>query len=67
MLSALSSAEIERAAEAAFREAQSVYRADHDHFPLRYSWETTDEQVRVGWRKIAEAAIRAAMENTRNG
>jgi len=51
---------IEPAAKAAFAKAQSVYRADHDHFPLKYTWETTDESVRDGWRGIAEAAVCAA-------
>ena len=50
----------ETAAKAAFMAAQSVYRADHDHFPLRASWETTTEQVREGWRQIANAAVAVA-------
>ena len=49
--------ELEAAAAAAFRQAQSVYRADHDHFPLKSNWQTTDESVRDGWRKIATAAM----------
>ena len=49
----------ERSAKAAFTSAQSVYRADHDHFPLKASWETTTEQVREGWRRIANAAVTA--------
>lgn len=44
-------------AKAAFIAAQSVYRADHDHFPLKATWETTDERVRDGWRKIAAAVL----------
>ena len=48
---------IEAAAMAAFRQAQSIYRADHDHFPLKSNWQTTDESVREGWRRIATAAL----------
>ena len=51
---------LEDAAKAAFIKAQSVYRADHDHFPLRSTWETTTESVREGWRGIAYAALEAA-------
>lgn len=51
---------MEDAAKAAFVKAQSVYRADHDHFPLRHTWETTLESVREGWRAIAYAALEAA-------
>lgn len=51
---------VEDAAKAAFVKAQSAYRADHDHFPLKATWETTDERVREGWRSIAYAAIEAA-------
>lgn len=47
------------AGRAAFTMAQSVYRSDHDHFPLQASWETTSEQVRDGWRRIANAAVHA--------
>ena len=49
----------EAAAIAAFKAAQYVYRADHDHFPIKQTWETTDESVREGWRKIAKAALEA--------
>lgn len=52
--------EYERAAIAAFREAQSVYRSDHDHFPLRNTWERLDERTREGWRRITSAALTAA-------
>ena len=52
---------MEDAAKAAFVQAQSVYRADHDHFPLKHTWETTLEGVREGWRKIAHAAVEAAI------
>ena len=51
---------LEDAAKSAFVKAQSVYRADHDHFPLKSTWETTDESVREGWRGIAYAALEAA-------
>lgn len=51
---------VEDAAQAAFVKAQSVYRADHDHFPLKQTWETTSEGVREGWRSIAYAALEAA-------
>lgn len=51
---------LEDAAKAAFVKAQYVYRADHDHFPLKYTWETTTESVREGWRGIAYAALEAA-------
>lgn len=51
---------LEDAAKAAFVQAQSVYRGDHDHFPLKDTWETTSDRVREGWRKIAYAAIEAA-------
>lgn len=51
---------IEDAAKAAFTKAQSVYRKDHDHFPLRNTWETATESVRDGWRSIAYAAVEAA-------
>lgn len=57
------SAILEAAAEAAFRQAQSVYRADHDYFPLKSTWQTTDESVRDGWRKIATAALGAGRLN----
>lgn len=52
---------VEDAAKAAFTKAQSVYRADHDHFPLKHTWETTFESVREGWRAIAYAAVEAAV------
>lgn len=52
---------LEDAAKAAFTKAQSVYRADHDHFPLKHTWETTFESVREGWRAIAYAAVEAAV------
>jgi hypothetical protein len=55
--------ELEDAAAAAFRQAQSVYRADHDHFPLKNTWQTADEQVREGWRKIAAAALSSGRVN----
>lgn len=48
---------VEMAARAAFRAAQSEYRASHDHFPLRHTWETTDDTVRSGWRRIARAVL----------
>lgn len=51
---------VEDAAKAAFVKAQSVYRGDHDHFPLTYTWETTTERIREGWRSIAYAALEAA-------
>ena len=51
---------LEDAAKSAFVKAQSVYRSDHDHFPLRATWETTSESVREGWREIAYAALEAA-------
>lgn len=51
---------LEDAAKAAFTQAQSVYRSEHDHFPLKHTWETTYESVREGWRKIAHAAVEAA-------
>lgn len=51
---------LEDAAKAAFTQAQSVYRGDHDHFPLKHTWETTTESIREGWRKIAYAAVEAA-------
>lgn len=51
--------ERDETAKAAFIAAQSVYRADHDHFPLKSTWETTDERVRDGWRKIASAVLAA--------
>jgi hypothetical protein len=51
---------VERAAQKAFRAAQTEYRASHDHFPLKRTWETTDEKVRSGWRDIASAAISEA-------
>lgn len=54
---------LEEAAKAAFRKAQSVYRADHDHFPIVKTWESTAESVREGWRKIAYAAVESAREN----
>lgn len=54
---------IEAAAAAAFRQAQSVYRADHDHFPLKNTWQNSGEQVRDGWRKIATAALSAGKLN----
>lgn len=61
---ALSEVEIENALEdaskAAFVSAQSVYRGEHDHFPLNQTWETTSERIREGWRKIAHAAVEAA-------
>lgn len=52
---------LEDAAKSAFVKAQSVYRSDHDHFPLKYTWETTAEGVREGWRNIAYAAVEAAI------
>lgn len=52
---------LEDAAKAAFVKAQSVYRGAHDHFPLKYTWETTTESIREGWRKIAHAAVEAAL------
>lgn len=52
-------AERDETAKAAFIAAQSVYRGDHDHFPLKSTWETTDERVRDGWRKIAAAVLAA--------
>jgi hypothetical protein len=52
---------LEDAAKAAFIKAQSVYRADHDHFPLKHTWETTTESIREGWRSIAYAALEAAI------
>lgn len=51
---------LEDAAKAAFVKAQSVYRADHDHFPLKWTWETTTERIRDGWRAIAYSALEAA-------
>lgn len=51
---------LEDAAKSAFVKAQSVYRADHDHFPLKSTWETTSEDVREGWRAISYAAVEAA-------
>jgi len=57
------SAILEASAAAAFRQAQSVYRADHDHFPLKNTWQNADEQIRDGWRKIAAAALSAGMLN----
>jgi hypothetical protein len=51
---------LEDAAKAAFVKAQSVYRGDHDHFPLKHTWETTTERIREGWRSIAYAALEAA-------
>jgi len=48
---------LEMAAKAAFREAQSVYRSDHDHFPLTNTWEGAGDSVRNGWRKIALAVL----------
>lgn len=50
---------LEDAAKAAFKQAQSIYRAEYDHFPLSTVWKTTDEAVRDGWRKIAAAALAA--------
>jgi hypothetical protein len=52
---------LEDAAKAAFTKAQSVYRANHDHFPLQNTWETATESVREGWRSIAYAALEAAV------
>lgn len=52
--------DVMEAAKAAFRMAQSVYRADHDHFPLTSTWESTDKSVRDGWHKIAEACLQTA-------
>lgn len=49
---------IEAAAKRAFRAAQTEYRAEYDHFPIKHTWETTDESVREMWRRIAEAAVR---------
>lgn len=44
---------------AAFRQAQSVYRLEYDHFPLKNTWDKAGESVREGWRKIAAAACGA--------
>lgn len=51
---------LEDAAKSAFVKAQSVYRSDHDHFPLKSTWKTATESVREGWRGIAYAALEAA-------
>lgn len=47
----------ETMARAIFRKAQSVYRQDHDHFPITNAWETATEQIRDGWRAMADAAL----------
>jgi hypothetical protein len=52
---------LEEAARAAHRAAQPVYRSDYDEVPMTDTWETTTEDVREGWRKIAKAALRQAL------
>ncbi len=49
---------LEDAAKAAFKQAQNVYRLNYDHFPLKNTWESVDESIRDGWRKIVSAALR---------
>lgn len=50
----------EAAAKVLFRRAQGVYREDHDHFPMRNTWESATEQVREGWRSMVDAVFEAA-------
>ena len=50
---------MEEAAKAAFRQAQSVYRGEYDHFPLTNTWDNAGEKVRDSWRRIAAAACGA--------
>ncbi len=53
---------LEAAGTAAFREAQNIYRSDYDYFPLKNRWDNLGESARGGWRKIAAAAVRAALD-----